>query len=215
MGWRELLEEALRHTQPSSSHILTEEEEVMRRALVAQAKIQKGQVSRARHVFTSAVDFGQFQLFFRVRPFRLRPISTSANFDFGPIFGAMAYFGQADFGHGQADFATARLWPQPLTWPIWADFGRGRPILVRPDPLRLGPPSSGPEPEPAAADSRNSWRTLGPLLPIQKGSQQSFYPLLGVAPFAGDRFTWKGHHSPKRGARRSPSSLVPPAADAF
>ena len=30
----------------------TEEEEVKRRALVAQAKIQKGQVSRARHVLT-------------------------------------------------------------------------------------------------------------------------------------------------------------------
>ena len=41
-------------TQPSSSHTLTEEEEVKRRALVAQAKIQKGQVSRARHVLTGS-----------------------------------------------------------------------------------------------------------------------------------------------------------------
>ena len=36
---------------------------------------------------TVVVDFGQFRLrpifFFRVRPVRLRPISTSANFDFG------------------------------------------------------------------------------------------------------------------------------------
>ena len=54
---------------------------------------------------------------------------------------------------------------------------------------------------PATPHGRNSWRPLGPLL--------------GVAPFAGDRFTWKGHHSPKRGARRSPSSLVPSTADAF
>ena len=52
--WKELLEEALCLTHPQSNRILTEEEDVAGRAQVAQAKIQKGQVSRARHVLTGS-----------------------------------------------------------------------------------------------------------------------------------------------------------------
>ena len=72
-----------------------------------------------------------------------------------------------------------------------------------------------PENDPATPHGGNSWRPLGPLFPIQKGGQQLVCPLLGLAPFTGERLTRKGYHSPERGARRSPFSFVPSAADAF
>ena len=59
-----------------------------------------------------------------------------------------------------AFFGHDLLYPRPLTWPIWADFGRARPILVNGPPLPSdrplsprtalrrtalrGPPSAGP-----------------------------------------------------------------------
>ena len=67
----------------------------------------------------------------------------------------MTYFGHDQLWPDRLWPGPGQLWPQTLTWPIWADFGRERPIVAN-GPRSPGPPSAEPPKTPPKFHDRET-----------------------------------------------------------